>query len=151
MSAMKFYQQCWKEVAGWCGQEGVQNNAISASKFADFSVHLFRVSLAWHTNGIYHSAISSFLELHHLHKASNHPVISKLMHHFHLQHPPSHKHFDPWAVEGLLSLLKSWEPASSLTNFKLAGKTATLLFCFDNQHFFIQYPAAIFIPVSCGK
>ena len=85
------------------------------------------MGLAWHTIGIYRSAISAFLEPHRIHKASNHPVISKLMHHFYLQHPPSHKWFDPWDVEHLLSLLESWAPASSLTTFKLAWKTATLL------------------------
>ena len=49
-----------------------------------------------------------FLEPHHLHKVSNHPVISKLMHHFDVQLPPSCKCFDPWDVEHLLSLLESW-------------------------------------------
>ena len=68
-----------------------------------------------------------FLEHLNLHKASNHPVISKLMHHFYLQHSPSHKHFDPWYVESLLSLLEIWTVASSLNTFKLAWKTATLL------------------------
>ena len=47
--------------------------------------------------------------------------------HFYLQYPPSHKHFDPWDVEHLLSLLENWAPASSLTTFKLPWKTATLL------------------------
>ena len=83
-----------------------------------FLVHLFQVGLAWNTIGIYHSAISTFLEPHHLHKASNHPVISKLMHHFYLQ-CPLHKCFDPWDVEHLLSLLESQAPASSFTTFKL--------------------------------
>ena len=83
-------------------------------------VQLFKVCLAWQTIGIYHSAISTFVEPHHLHKAFNHTVISKLMHHFYLQHPPSNKHFDPWDVEFLLSLLESWAPASSLTTFKVA-------------------------------
>ena len=109
------------------------------------------MGLAWHTIGIYHSAISAFLEPHCIHKASNHPVISKLMHHFYLQHHPSHKWFDPWDVEHLLSLLESWAPMSSLTTFKLAWKTATLLalvtakhcsdltlLCVDNQHFFFS-------------
>ena len=45
------------------------------------------------------------------------------MHHFYLQHPPSHKWFDPWDVKHLLSLLESWAPMSSLTTFKLAWKT----------------------------
>ena len=85
------------------------------------------MGLAWHTIGIYHLAISAFLEPHRIHKASNHPVISKLMCHFYLQHPPSRKQFDPWDVECFLSLLESWAPASSLTTFKLAWKTATLL------------------------
>ena len=82
---------------------GVVNNALSALKLADFLVHLFRVGLAWHMIGIYCSAISAFLEPHHLHKASQHPVMSKLMCHFYLQCPPSHKCFDPWDVEHLLS------------------------------------------------
>ena len=115
------------------------------------------MGLAWCTIGIYHSAISAFLEPHCIHKASNHPVILKLMHHFYLQCPPSLKDLDPWDVEPLLSLLESWVPASSLTTFKLAWKTATLLalvtvkhcsdltlLCVDNQHL-------IFIPLSGGK
>ena len=159
----KVYQQCWKEWAGWCAQEGVPNNAISVPKLADFLINLFWVGLAWHTIGIYHSAISAFLEPHHLHKASN-SVISKVMHHFYLQHPPFHKCFDTWDVEGLLSLLGSWALASSLTTFKLAWKTATLLvlvtakhcsdltlLSIDYQHIFLQHHAAIFIPVSGGK
>ena len=60
------------------------------------------MGLAWHTIGIYRSAISAFLEPHRIHKASNHPVISKLMRHFYLQCPPSRKWFDPWDVEHLL-------------------------------------------------
>ena len=72
--------------------------------------------------------------------------------------------FYPWNVEHLLSLLGSWTPASSLTIFKLAWKTATLLalftakccsdltlLCIDNQHLFLQHCAAIFIPISSGK
>ena len=78
------------------------------------------MGLAWHTIGIYHSAISAFLEPHCIHMASNHPVILKLMHHFYLQCPPFRKQFDPWDVEHLLSLLESLAPASSLTTFKLA-------------------------------
>ena len=86
------------------------------------------------------------------------------MHHFYLQHVPSHKYFDPWDVECLLSLLESWTPASSLTTFKLAWKTATLLalvtakhcfdltlLCIDNHHLFLQCNAAIFIPMFGGK
>ena len=86
------------------------------------------------------------------------------MYHFYLQHPPSHKWFDPWDVECLLSLLESWAPASSLTIFKLAWKTATLLalvtakhcsdltlLCVYNQHLFLQHHAAIFVPLSGGK
>ena len=122
------------------------------------------MGLAWHTIGIYHSAISAFLESHHIHKASNHPVISKLMHHFYLQYLPSGKRFDPWDVECLLSLLEGWAPMSSLITFQLAWKTATLLalvtakccseltlLCVDNQHLFLQCHAAIFIPLSGGK
>ena len=59
-STSKVYQQYWKEWAGWCTR---------APKLANFLVHLFQVGLAWHTIGIYHSAISTFLELPHHHKA----------------------------------------------------------------------------------
>ena len=61
-------------------------------------------------------------------------------------------------------VLESWAPASSLTIFKLAWKTATLLalvtakhcsdltlLCVDNQHLFLQHHAAIFVPLSGGK
>ena len=113
VSTSKVYQQCWKKWAGWCAQEGVPNNAISAPKIANFLVHLFRAGMAWHTIGIYHFAISAILEPDHLHKASNHPVISKSIHHLYLQYPPSYKHFDPWDVKHLVSLLQSWAPASS--------------------------------------
>ena len=122
------------------------------------------MGLAWHTIGIYHSAISAFLEPHCIHKASNHPIISKQMHHFYLQCPPSHKQFDPWDVEYLLSLLESWTPVSSLTTFKLAWKTATLLalvtakhcydltlLCVDNQHLFLQRNAAILFPCLVAR
>ena len=127
-------------------------------------LHLFQVGLAWCTIGIYHSAISAFLEPHCIHKTSNHPVNLKLMHHFYLQHPPSCKWLDPWDVEHLLSLLESWAPVFSLTTFKLAWKTATLLalvtakccsdltlLCVDNQHLFLQCNAAIFVPLAGGK
>ena len=150
MSTSKVYQQCWKEWASWCAWQGLPNNTISAPKLANFLLHLFQVGLAWHTIGISCTAISAFLEPHQIHKASNHPVISKLMCHFYLQHPPSHKNFDPWDVEHLLSLLESWAPASFLTTFKLAWKTATLsslvtakcctdltLLCIDNWHLFL--------------
>ena len=39
----KVYQQCWKEWAGWCAQQGVPNNAISAPKLANFLLHIFQV------------------------------------------------------------------------------------------------------------
>ena len=136
MSTSKVYQQCWKEWASWCAQQGLPNNAISGRKLANFLLHLFQVGLAWLTIGIYHSAISAFLEPYQIHKASNHPVILKLMHHFYLQHPPFHKQFDPWDVEHLLSLLESWAPASSLTTFKLPWKTATLLALITSTFFF---------------
>ena len=86
------------------------------------------------------------------------------MHHFYLQHPPSHKHFDPWDVEHLLSLLESWAPAFSLTAFKHGWKTGTTLalvtakhcsdltfLCIHNQHHFLQQHAAIFFPLSGAK
>ena len=119
-STMEVYQQCWKEWAGWCDQEGVPNNAISAPKLAVFLVHLFRVHLAWYTIDMYHSDISAFLKPHHHQKTFSHSIISKLKYNFYLQCPPSCKCFDTWDDESLLLLLESWAPASSLTNFKLA-------------------------------
>ena len=59
-SMTNIYLQYWKERTGWCAEEGVPNNAISAPKIADILVHLFRVGLTWHTIGLYHSAISAF-------------------------------------------------------------------------------------------
>ena len=86
--------------AGGSGLVGVLNRVCQmmpslAPKLANFLLHLFQVGLAWCTIGIYRSAISAFLEPHCIHKASNHPVISKLLHHFYLQCPPSCKRFDP--------------------------------------------------------
>ena len=64
----------------------------------------------------------------------------------------------------MLSLLESYAPASSLTTFILAWKTATFftlgtakhcsdltLLCINNQHLFLQFHAAIFISMSGGK
>ena len=68
-------------------------------KLADFLANLFKVGLAWHMIGIYHSAISAFVEPHLLYRTSNHSVISKLMCHF---YSPFCKHFYPWHVECLL-------------------------------------------------
>ena len=163
-STSKVYQKCWKEWAGWCAQQGLLNNAISAPKLANFLLHVFQVGLAWCNIGIYHSAMSAFLDPHQLHKASNHPIIAKLMHHFYLQCPPSHKCFDPWDVEHLLSLGESWAPASSLTTFKLAWKTATLLVlvtakccsdltlsCIDNQHFFLRVMLPFSFPCLAAR
>ena len=131
---------------------------------ANFFITFISGGTGQHTIGIYHSPISAFLEHHLIHKGSNHPVISKLMCHFYLQHPLSHKHFDPLDVASLLPLLESWAPTSGLTTIKLAWKTATLLalvtakHCsdvtllgIDNQHLFLQHNAAIFIPWSGGK
>ena len=42
-----------------------------------FLFHLFRGGLVWQTAGIYHSAISAFLEPHHHCKAASHPIISE--------------------------------------------------------------------------
>ena len=44
-STSKVYQQCWKEWAGWCAQQGVPNNAISAPKLAIF--WYIYLKLAW--------------------------------------------------------------------------------------------------------
>ena len=85
------------------------------------------VGFPWHATGIYCSVVSAFLELHHHHKALNHPTVYELMEHFYLQHPPLYKHFDLWDIECSLSLLESCAPVSSSSDFKLAWKTATLL------------------------
>ena len=63
--------------------------------------------MAWHTTCIYYSAILDFSEPYHHHKVKNNSIIFKLMHHLYLQHAPTYKHFDPWEVEWLLSLLES--------------------------------------------
>ena len=76
----------------------------------------------------------------------------------------SHKWFDPCYVKCLLALLESWALAFSLSNFKLAWKTATILvlvtakccsdlilLLVDNQHLFLQHHAAVFILASGGK
>ena len=104
------------------------------------------------------------LELHQHHKTLNHPIVSELMYTLYMQQPVSHKYFYPWDVKWLLSLLESWAPASSLTNFKLPWKATTLLalvtakccfdlsfLCVDNQHLFLQHCAAIFVPASGGR
>ena len=44
------------------------------------------------------------------------------------------KKLDPWHVEHLLSLLESWAPTSSLTNFKIVWKAATYLACVTVKH-----------------
>ena len=61
------------------------------------------------------------------------------------------------------SLLESWALVSSVTNFNLAWKTATLitlvtrkysdltLLQFEDQYFFLQHHDAIFIPAVGGK
>ena len=48
------------------------------------------------------------------------------MHYFYLQQPPSYKHFNPWNVICLLSLLESWALISSCNNLKLPWKMATI-------------------------
>ena len=45
-SMSRVYQQCWKEWARWCAQQGLPNYALSASKLANFLLHLFQVGLA---------------------------------------------------------------------------------------------------------
>ena len=86
---------------------------------------------------------------------SSYYPISKIMCELYLQCSPSHKHFHPWNVEWLLSLLVIWALVSSLTNFKLAWKIGALsafvmvkhcsvlaLLCIDYQHFLLQCNAA---------
>ena len=104
------------------------------------------------------------MEPHCHHSALNYPIISKFMHTFFLQCPPSHKQFDPMDVKQVLFFFESWAPASSLLILNWLGKTATLLalvttrFCsdltllhVDNQDPFLQYNTAIFVSASGGK
>ena len=141
-----------------------QTNSISSPKLANFLVHLFQVGLAWCSISIYNSAISAFLGASSSSQGFYSSCHFKINASFYLQHPPSHKQFDPWDVECLLSLLESWAPASSLTTFKLAWKTATpsalvtvkhcsdlTLLCIDNQHLFLHCHPAVVIPLSGGK
>ena len=129
----KVYQNCWKEWTAWCAQETVPNSIISAPKVADFLHYLFRVGLAWHTSSINNNTFSAFVEQHH-YSASNHPIISKLMHQFYLQHPPWHKCFDSLVVEHLFFLLRvGLQPL--LTDCKLVWKTATFLAIITAKHF----------------
>ena len=73
---------------------GCTNSTFSAPTLADYLVYLFRVGLAWHTIGIYHSAISAFGNHHH--KASNHNIISILILFYYST--PSCKQFDIWDI-----------------------------------------------------
>ena len=83
----KVYLQCWKEKAGWCAQEGVQNNAISVPKLADFVLHLFRVGLIWLPLVF---TIIAFSE--------RQSLSQSFASYLYLQHPPMCKCFDPWDV-----------------------------------------------------
>ena len=110
---------------------------------------------------IYHSTILEFLKTHHHHYTSIQLIISTLMCNFFWQCPPICKCFYFWDVECLLLLLESWILASSLTYFKFAWKTASLLVVVtakccsdltvlynDNQHLSLLYDSAIFVPAS---
>ena len=157
---LKYLHQRSTSSDGRNGQVGVIDRVYqsmpSLPQISQFLLHLFQVGLAWFKIGIYCSAISAYLQPYLLHKASNHPVIAKLMHHSYLHCPP-HKQIDPWDVEHLLSLLERWTSVSSLTTIKLAWKTATLLalvtvkhcsdltlLFVDNQHLFFS----IMLPFS---
>ena len=39
-SQTKVYQQCWKEWADWCAQEGVPNNTISGPKLCKAAIFI---------------------------------------------------------------------------------------------------------------
>ena len=72
-SILQSVRQWWGQLKHLCqrstssvgrnGQAGVPYSAIFAPKLANFLVHLFQVGLAWHTIGVYHSAISAFWSL----------------------------------------------------------------------------------------
>ena len=123
--------------AGLYAEMGVPNNATSAPKLAYlFLVHLFRLGIHW---------VFTVLLLQHF-------GTSILL-----------KGFKSWNHHYLLSLLESQAPVSSLTDFRLAWKTATLLalvmvrcpnltlLCIDNQHFFSLASHCYFIPASDCK
>ena len=87
-------------------------------------------------------------------------MIPRLMHHFYLQHPLSHKHFNLSDVECLLFLLEldssSFLPILKLLVRPLALVTAKFcsdltLSCIDNQQLFLQHHAAIFVLASDNK
>ena len=86
-STAKVYQQCWKEWVGFCAQNSASNNTISAPTLANSLLDLFRARLPWCTIGIYLLAIPAFVEPHHHHKTTDHPIISKLMCIFYLNCP----------------------------------------------------------------
>ena len=81
--------------------------SYTATKLAEFLFSVFRIGMAWHTIGIYHSAIAAFLDTNCYYKASNHCIISKLMCHSYTQLFPSFNHFDLMDVTHFLSLLES--------------------------------------------
>ena len=123
---------CSKSLAAMFGSMGL------AGVFKGFTIHCHfcpRISwyfasflgLGWLCIKLPYVSYFSFLELHCFHKSRGHAIISRLMHHFYLQHPSTCKCFDPCDIDHSLSLLESWAPASSITNFKLAWKTAALL------------------------
>ena len=138
MSLSKVYQQCWKEWAGWYVSQSVcQTLPPLTPKLANFLVHLFQgwpgLAHTWYISFCYFCYLfgaSSWL-----HKASNHPVISKLKHHFYVY---SILLLVNVLILAMLNvcylLLEIWAPASSLTTFKLAWKTATLLVLVTAKH-----------------
>ena len=45
VSAIKVFQQCWKEWGSWCTPDSIPNNAISVPTLADYLFYFFRVGV----------------------------------------------------------------------------------------------------------
>ena len=149
-----FSSSVCQAVVGWCAQEGIPNNATYTHKL----VVCFG-SFHWEVEALGIQLVFTILLCQHFgtslsSKGSNYPIISKLTHHFCLNHLFSWQQCDRWYVKNLLSLLESWDLASCLTDFILTSKRATLLalvmgicctkltlLCIVNQHFLLQHNA----------
>ena len=125
VSTTKVCQQCREEWAGWYVWEDVSKNFCPKIGFFFASFIKGCTGLAYHWHSQFHNY--SFLEPYHLPKASGHPVITTFMCHLYLQHLVTHKTFSSLTCRMFYYHCKSWAPASSCTNFKLAWKTVTLL------------------------
>ena len=160
----KTYGSAWGDWVRWCQGHNLDPTSISVNKLAEFITDLFKSGLAWSSIGVRRSAVCSVLEPDQNPTSGEHPVISKLMRSFFLRRPPRKKIFPPWEVKKLVDLLRSWTPCSSLSNIKLAWKTATLLalaatkrcadlslLLSDNEHCFFHGNSVTLVPAFGAK